>query len=267
MSAPAVSVVMNCYNSSRFLVPAIESVFAQTVPDWEIIFWDNLSTDESPAIARRYEGKLKYFRGEHQLPLGAARNEAIARANGRYLAILDCDDLWEPTKLQQQLETVGRQPDVGLVYSDVYFINQDGRVLGRCFERTSPPVAHTPLDLLVSPNCISCPTVLMRRDSVVDAGGFNPALKYCEEYDLFVRIAERRPFARIDEPLARYRLHSANTTGFGTSKTTRELIDVIRTSAKRLEPLTVRDRARIAVRIAALRAKQLVQLAREAIGR
>ena len=96
--SPAVSVIMNCLNAEPYLREAIDSVVAQTYPDWEIIFWDNASRDASGAIAKSYGERVRYFRGETTVPLGEARNLAIAEAKGRYLAILDCDDVWLPEK-------------------------------------------------------------------------------------------------------------------------------------------------------------------------
>ena len=83
---PLVSIIMNCYNSARYLREALDSIFQQTFKDYEIIFWDNQSTDDSSKIARSYGAPLKYFRGEEFLPLGAARNSAIEKATGKYIA-------------------------------------------------------------------------------------------------------------------------------------------------------------------------------------
>ena len=102
-SQPRVSVIMNCYNSDEHLRSALDSVMKQTWTDYEVIFWDNCSTDTSPQIARSYGDRVRYFRGTEKVPLGAGRNLAIARARGEYIAFLDCDDLWEPDKLERQL--------------------------------------------------------------------------------------------------------------------------------------------------------------------
>ena len=91
---PLVSVIMNCYNSDRYLREAIDSVFAQSYQNWEIIFFDNASTDQSAEIAKSYGPKLRYFRGESTVLLGAARNRAFEKAAGQYFAFLDCDDIW-----------------------------------------------------------------------------------------------------------------------------------------------------------------------------
>src|SRR5512146_2873876 len=114
---PTVSVIMNCYNSARYLREAIDSVYAQTRGDWEIVFWDNRSTDESASIARSYDDKLKYFLGSEFMPLGAARNMAVQASRGEYLAFLDCDDLWAPEKLAKQIPLFESQPDVAVVYA------------------------------------------------------------------------------------------------------------------------------------------------------
>src|SRR4051812_42401163 len=95
-----VSIVMNCRNSEQHLREAIDSVVVQTYKNWEIIFYDNLSTDSSPEIAKSYGKKLRYIRGEKSMSLGEARNEALKHANGDLITFLDCDDLWSPDKLE-----------------------------------------------------------------------------------------------------------------------------------------------------------------------
>src|SRR5437868_4501867 len=103
-TAPLVSVIMNCLNGEQFLRDAIDSVIAQTYANWEIVFWDNASTDASASIAQSYhDDRIRYFRGDSTVPLGHARNLAIQKSRGTFIAFLDCDDLWLPTKLEKQL--------------------------------------------------------------------------------------------------------------------------------------------------------------------
>lgn len=138
--APVVSVIMNCLNSSEHLQETLDSLAAQTFTDFEVIFWDNGSTDSSPQIARGHAGlagRLRYFRGEETVPLGAARNLAIARSRGRYVAFLDCDDLWRPEKLARQVACFEADPHVGLVSTDTEIF--DGKhVLKRLFAESRP---------------------------------------------------------------------------------------------------------------------------------
>jgi len=85
---PKISVIMNCYNGARFVKEAIDSVYAQTFKDWEIVFWDNASTDGTAEIARSYDSRLRYFRAERNTPLGRARNLAMERATGDWIAFV-----------------------------------------------------------------------------------------------------------------------------------------------------------------------------------
>src|SRR5690349_5169555 len=126
MSGPLVSVIMNCLDCSRYLREAIESVYAQTYENWEIIFYDNGSCDGSGDIARSYDDRLRYFRGDATIPLGNARNKAISFARGDLIAFLDCDDVWFPAKLEKQVPLFA-DSRVGLVYCDTIFFNSQGR--------------------------------------------------------------------------------------------------------------------------------------------
>ena len=94
---------MNCYNGEMYLREAIDSVYAQTYQNWEIIFWDNASTDATQGIARSYNEKLKYFRSKETTILGKARVEATKQVNGDYIAFLDADDVWLENKLEKQV--------------------------------------------------------------------------------------------------------------------------------------------------------------------
>jgi glycosyltransferase involved in cell wall biosynthesis len=252
---PTVSVLMNCYNSDRFLEEAICSVFAQTFDDWEIVFWDNQSTDRSPEIAQRYAGKLKYFRGEEFLPLGAARNEALKKAQGRYVALLDCDDIWLPEKLAKQVPLLEKDSSVGLIFSNAAFIDASGNISGTFFDRIPLPRGNLFLGLLTGRNYIPCPTAVFRRDAAERAGGFNTALKYTEELELFLKIGLESHFNFVPDVLAKYRLHGNNATGTGNAATTREAVTVLRAMSRRLGSPTWKDRWAIFKRYGALNAK------------
>src|SRR5205085_2533899 len=105
-SRPTVSVIMNCFNGERWLREAIDSVFEQSYQDWEIVFWDNCSTDASAEIARGYGDRVRYFGAETRTSLGAARSLALQRARGEYIGYLDCDDVLFPYHLATHVETL-----------------------------------------------------------------------------------------------------------------------------------------------------------------
>lgn len=258
MGGPRVSVIMNCLNGERYLREAMDGVFAQTYTDWEIVFWDNASTDSSADIAKRYGERVRYFRSEETYPLGKARNLAIAQARGEYVALLDCDDVWLPDKLDKQVPLGDADSSIALIYSDSFFIDQDGMVIGRCFKR-APPAEDAFIGLLTRRNFIPCLTVLMRRMVVEKVGGFNPALGYAEDFDLFLRILREHKSAYVKEPLAKYRIHGGAITAAGLPNSTREGIGVIKETAKSLPALSLHNRWAIRRRLIGLWCKLIVQ--------
>ena len=102
---PLVSIIINCYNGEAHLQDCIESLLLQTYKNWEIVFWDNQSNDKSKKIAQSYGPKVKYYYAENHTNLGKARALASEKAKGQYLSFLDADDLWDPTKLEKQINT------------------------------------------------------------------------------------------------------------------------------------------------------------------
>ncbi len=117
---------MNCYNGERFLRESIDSVRKQTYSDWEIIFWDNCSTDCSAEITKAYDDpRIKYYLAPKHTTLYAARDAALEYCNGEYLAFLDCDDLWREDKLEKQIATMEQNPNVVLVYTNTIFFNSE----------------------------------------------------------------------------------------------------------------------------------------------
>jgi glycosyltransferase involved in cell wall biosynthesis len=209
--APSVSVIMNCLNCSQYVQDAIESVYAQTFPDWEIIFWDNASTDSSGEIAQRYNGRLRYFRGQQTVPLGGARNLALQQARGEFVAFLDCDDLWLPEKLERQLPLFD-DPQVGLVYSNsIYFNDRSQR--SRLLYRTGTPPRGSVFGPLLSRYFLCLGTVVIRRATLRGlAEWFDSRFNLAEEADLFIRIAHDWNADYVPRALAKWRIHPQSWT-------------------------------------------------------
>ena len=102
MTNPLVSIIVNCYNGEKFLRQCLESIFNQTYENWEVIFWDNASTDKSQTIFKSFKDKrLNYYRSAENVSLGQARAWAVNKSNGEYIAFLDVDDKWFPKKLRK----------------------------------------------------------------------------------------------------------------------------------------------------------------------
>ncbi len=126
MGDSLVSVIINCLNGEKFLREAIDSVYAQTYNNWEIILWDNASTDKTAEIGQSYDSKIKYYKSEKVIPLGDARNKALKQCKGEFIAILDCDDIWAPDKLEKQIPLF-KESSIGLVFCDCISLKQAGR--------------------------------------------------------------------------------------------------------------------------------------------
>ena len=221
-SAPTVSVIMNCLNCEKYLREAIDSVFAQTYEDWEIIFWeDNASKDDSERIAKSYGDKLRYFRSDVSLPLYGSRNLAVQEAKGKYIAILDCDDIWLPTKLEEQIQLLEQDEKVGLVYSDCYLFNEKGKEK-RSFKSKKPHRGNIFSELLKE-SFINTQTVVIRRKAFESLNTFfDGRLIMTGDYDAYLRICYRWKADYADKPLARYRVHRDSKSW----KDGRELITV-----------------------------------------
>tara|TARA_B100001964_G_scaffold224844_1_gene272070 strand:+ start:530 stop:1513 length:984 start_codon:yes stop_codon:yes gene_type:complete len=206
-SMPAVSVIMNCLNGEKYLREAIDSVFAQTYEDWEIIFWeDKASKDNSNTIAKSYGHKLRYFRSDLSLPLYGSRNLAVQQARGKYIAILDCDDLWLPEKLAEQIPLLEEDDEVGLVYSDIILFNEKGKER-RSFEFKKPYRGNVFSELLLE-NFINTQTVLIRKEAFDSLDiFFDGRLIMSGDYDAYLRISYSWKVDYVDRPLARYRVH------------------------------------------------------------
>ena len=122
---PLVSIIMNCYNGQAYLEEALNSVINQTYKNWELIFWDNISTDSSCKIFRKHkDSRFKYFYSDEHTILYKARNLAIKKASGSLIAFLDTDDIWLPNKLKKQVPLFN-DTEVGLVYGNCWIINEN----------------------------------------------------------------------------------------------------------------------------------------------
>jgi len=202
---PEISVIINCVNEARYLRQCLDSVFAQTFQDWEIVFWDNASTDGSGEIASSYGDKVRCFRSDTPVPLGLARKSAFEQTRGNYIAILDADDIWLPQKLDRQLALFHAHPRVGMTFCDSINFNDSGDHY-RTFQRTKPHRGHVLGQLLVA-NFIASSALMFRRSVVEDLGRvFDEQYSRAPDYDLMLRIAYHYPVDYVSEPLCKWRM-------------------------------------------------------------
>jgi glycosyltransferase involved in cell wall biosynthesis len=208
MTPPLVSVVIPTYNYGHYICETIESVLGQTYSPIEIIIVDDGSTDDTKERLAAYGDRV---RGIHQQNRGlsAARNTGIQAARGEFVALLDSDDLWLPDKLERQVAAAVAQPDIGLVATERFSIDETGRRLDYVAESCSRGGLNefTVRDLLEFP-AFSPSSVLARRDCLLAVGGFNEGLQGVEDMDMWVRIAARFRVVRLHATLTAQRFHS-----------------------------------------------------------
>ena len=219
VAAVDVSVVVPCFNAARYLEQAIRSVLEQQGPTLEVIVVDDGSSDDSVAVAERQGPKVRVLKQANRGP-AAARNRGVREAQGRFIAFLDADDLWLPGTLQRRLQCFDEAPDLGLVYGgfDLWHPERHGAPAWQAESRRHVDLAAQaersgwiyPEILLDSLICII--TVVVRREVFDAVGGFDEQLRTGEDYDFWVRVAQRYRCRRLDETVAWYRLHEGGTT-------------------------------------------------------
>lgn len=217
MAAPLVSVVIPTRNRAAYIQQALQSVFAQTIGDYEIIVVDDGSTDETARVLQplHRQERIRYFAQEPR-GVSAARNFGVSRSAGTYIAFLDSDDLFLPSKLEKQLEVFKAQPQLGFVHCWFSKFSDDGRDLG--IRNTSRFRGRIYPDLLLEWSVLmAMPCMLMRKAAFEVAGGFDVHMTWAEDLDLWRRMARQFEVNLVPEALVKVRVH-ADSTSFDKSK-------------------------------------------------
>jgi glycosyltransferase involved in cell wall biosynthesis len=206
---PLVSIVMATKNYARFLPQAVESVLAQTYSDWELLIIDDGSTDDTPAVIQPFlsDRRVRFLRSD-QLGQSRAKNLGIGLSRGEYIAFLDADDIWEPTKLTKQLAVFREHPDVGLVFTRRSLIDESDQPIVTS-PTAAPPRGHVLPELVVQ-NFVCFSSVMVRREVLAHVGRFDPQWDLAIDYDLWLRVAAHHHFDWVDEELVRYRTGHGN---------------------------------------------------------
>ena len=211
---PRVSVIIPTFNCAAFLTKAVESVFAQTYTDYEVIVTDDGSTDGTRGLIAQWEGKVRYFYQPNR-GVSSARNLAACRASGEFLAYLDADDVCYPNRLEVQVAFLDAHPECGLVHSDVSILDENGRVIIRSFNRETerfPPKGYCLMDLLRRGH-VSMPSVMERRICFELTGGFKECLSHSEDYLHYIQVVlHGYAIGYVDKPLAMCRRRSNSAT-------------------------------------------------------
>lgn len=196
MDSIRITAVIPTYNRVSVLARALDSVFEQSFPVDECLVVDDGSTDNTEELVRRRFPGARYLKQEHK-GVSAARNLGIAQANADWIAFLDSDDRWMPAKLQRQRRALESGAHV-ICHTDEIWIRSGRRV--------NPMRKHRKRGGWIYSHClplcaISPSASMVRRDVLMEAGGFDESLPACEDYDLWLRLCARHPVLFVDEPL------------------------------------------------------------------
>ncbi len=208
---PLVSVIMNVRNGAATLGEALDSVLCQSFQDWELIVWDDCSTDDSAKIVSRYrDPRVRYFLSPQDTSLGEARTDAMGRASGEWIAFLDQDDLWLPRKLEAQMALAS--DNVGLIYGRTIRFYPSGRErdYDHAHEYQLLPEGDI-FSLLFTQSCfIAMSSAVFRRSAIEAVGGIPAEIRIIPDYYLYVAVCRRYRARAVQHPVTRYRMHAGS---------------------------------------------------------
>lgn len=221
MKKKLISIIMSCHNGEKYLETAINSIINQTYKNWELIFWDNYSNDNSANLLNRFKDKrIKYFRSKKKTNLAIARNNALNRSNGEFICFLDVDDFWLKDKLKIQINIFKKNKFVSLVFCNFYCLNE--RISGKSkysnihFKNLSKMRGLIFNQLLNSYLThgfpLMSPLSVMIKKKDIEELRFDKKLHILADFDLFLKLSENKIFYGLNKGLAVYRLHNSNET-------------------------------------------------------
>jgi hypothetical protein len=206
MNIPIASVVMSVFNGERFLREAVDSILRQSFCDFEFIIIDDGSTDESGSILDHYQTRDPRVRVYHQENKGLIEslNRGCGLARGKYIARIDADDIALDDRLMRQIERMEKHRNLGLLGGATEWIDATGKSLG--IHRY--PCENQMIKLALADDCPVChPTAFIRREVFLSVGGYRPVVVDAEDYDLWLRIADRFDIANLQAVVLKYRIH------------------------------------------------------------
>ena len=204
---PLVSILMNCYEGEKYLKLALESVLTQSYKNWELIFWDNNSSDNSLEIVNKLEDKrIRIFKSKQHTNLGKARKNAFSKAQGDYLAFLDVDDIWEKDKLLSQIKQF-EDKSVGISFSNTYFFSKK-RI--ETLYKSTQRIKYSSKDLIINyPLSLESIMLNIKQIKKLDYD-FDENFSHISDFDLIVRLSTISKVNYLNAILSGWRIHGKN---------------------------------------------------------
>ena len=221
IAQPLVSIITPSFNQARYIEATIQSVLMQDYPNIEYIIVDGGSQDGTVDVIKKYEGRIAWWVSEQDKGQTDAINKGFARAQGQILAWLNSDDTYEPGAISAAVRYLQEHPEVGMVYGDCNFINEDGYVIGKFgsaqtdYRLLRQGYAHIPQQ-----------TMFFRADLWKQVGPLDPSFYFAMDYDLWTRLATRTELKYVPQTWANFRLHTTGKTIMADDRCWPEMVRV-----------------------------------------
>lgn len=202
LDKPLISIIVNCHNGEQYLSFALESILKQTYSNWELIFFDNKSSDSSVKIIEGKDPRIKIFKSNSFISLYEARNAAIEFCNGKAITFLDTDDIWIENKLELQVSSflVGNK----FIYGDYYQINENNHIINKKTPNPSKSTNELLIRNTISIGCVMIETELLKGEK------FDPFYNLLGDFDLWVKLSQKNEITHLPFVLEHSRVHSNN---------------------------------------------------------
>lgn len=227
-----VTIIINCFNGENFINDCISSVLVQSYTNWELVFWDNLSTDNTAKILKKFKDKrIKYFKASKHTNLPNARNLALNKAKSDLIAFLDIDDMWHKDKLKYQVAEINKNKNFSFCYTktkELYKNLQPPKKNNLILNKINSFFFSAKLkDRLLMSNFIYFSSVLINMNSLNGKKLFNDSYQQAEDYDLLLKLSSAGKVIYIDKELTTYRIHNNNLTTTQYSKSFSESLEIL----------------------------------------
>jgi glycosyltransferase involved in cell wall biosynthesis len=215
MNVKTVSVVMATYNHAPFVAEAVRSVLEQSFDDFEFLIADDGSIDGTPDIVSLVQdSRIRFFGHRANRGACAVTNELIEKATGKYIALINSDDIWMPGKLSDQVGFLESHPDIAATFGRARFINRDSQDIppdrlpsfATVFDQANRSRGAWLRRFFVEGNCLCHPTILIRRDVYDYIGAYSNRLRQLPDFDMWIRLVKAYSFNVSPDPMIRYRV-------------------------------------------------------------
>jgi glycosyltransferase involved in cell wall biosynthesis len=209
---------MAAKNVQDYIAIAIESIINQTYSDWEMIIVNDGSTDQTASIVQKYSdanNRIKLISNKESVGQAIARNTAVEQSTGKYLAILDADDVAMPDRIEVQVDYLDKNPEIAAIGGHAEIIDAKGSTLG--IKRKALNIDAIRFSLLLQNQFIHS-TMMIRRDVFDTFGGYNNAFLYAEDYDLWSKILEKNIILNIDKIVSKFRIQPGSVTSMSATQ-------------------------------------------------